>query len=501
MISGGKENTARLEPAKNGETTCRIHGTYLHSKYNPTREAEQFARVVKADFLPLCIIIIGPALSYCAPFLRKRFQNATLCAVHITEDFHQTDNLWDYSFSANKFCADALFFALGEERLCSCLVYDWQPSKNLFPDEFHHIWLEIKRAVEKSRDVLATRAFFAKRWIKNTLIFAREINHALTIVPGNSPVVVSASGPSLASSLPFFKKHRGTFFLVAVSSALKALSAAGIAPDLVISSDGGYWAKRHLDFPGEASRTVYGIETEGASPCRILAEKNVLPLCYTDGTGKKLLESIGCPYTLSERNGTVAGTALHFALALTTGNVYICGFDQAPASGFQHVQPNELEAISEKNDFRLCPKESRTTAARFSSQPSLEIYRNYFVSHSELFAERVSRLSDHFRYEFSLGRIVDISWQDFENRERKNISQRKPHFEAAHIRIPKEQRTDVLAESLADISGSDDFSAELFPLDALLAARELSCTKKTLLLNNLKKKTEDFLLECKKMLL
>ena len=65
-----------FESSKAGELTCSFQGKYLHSKYNPTNEGEKFAAGIKADFSPLCVFILEPALSYCAPFLKKRFPKA-----------------------------------------------------------------------------------------------------------------------------------------------------------------------------------------------------------------------------------------------------------------------------------------------------------------------------------------------------------------------------------------------------------------------------------------
>ena len=132
--------------AKNGDKTCIVNGKALHSKYNPSLEGEKFAESLQADFSPLCVITLEPALSYCAKNLRKRFPNAKICCIRFLEDFKDFDSAWDCVFyGANEnfrnLSAD-LYNALGEEILMSTLVFDWQPSKNIFPKENFKCWQE-----------------------------------------------------------------------------------------------------------------------------------------------------------------------------------------------------------------------------------------------------------------------------------------------------------------------------------------------------------------------
>ncbi|MDY2842484.1 MAG: hypothetical protein SOT81_00635, partial [Treponema sp.] len=199
--------------------------------------------------------------------------------------------------------------------------------------------------------------------------------------------------------------------------------------------------------------------------------------------------------------GTVAGTALEFAFSFTSSKIFLAGFDQAPAKGFQHTQPNALEIISQKNDFRLSPKETRLTKSRFGSKETLEIYRNWFASNSKRFSSRVFRISDDYDFPFSLGEIKDISWKDFEKfseksdenkSESKQNQIQKKYF---RIQIPKSERKEKIISKLRELSSSEFFIGEVFPLDFLLLKREICEEKKLELKKNLKEKTENLLKE------
>ena len=205
---------------------------------------------------------------------------------------------------------------------------------------------------------------------------------------------------------------------------------------------------------------------------------------------------------LSERNGTVAGTALCFANSITSANIYLCGLDQAPSPSFQHTQPNALETDNSQKDYRLRNTESRITSSRFNSSASLEIYRNWFISNSEHFAKRVFRLSDNYKYDFPLGKITEINWDDFAENE-QNTSSNKKICKPIILKsgtAPEKNRKSILIKKLHEISKTDTFLNEVFPMDTILIKRELSPEKKEKLKANLAEKTVNLLTECEKLI-
>lgn len=460
--------------AKNGEKTCALNGKHFHSAYNPSREAEQYVLRLEIPFNPAAIIIIEPAFSYCARFLRNRFPEAALCAIRLCADFSEYDHLWDYSFYTDTTPAlsEQLFSALGEENLCSALFFAWPPAEQIFLEKTKSAWQEIKSAVLKSRDVLATRSFFAKRWLKNTVRFCYHIRHTAIIKKGDADIVIAASGPSLTSSLPKIKEHRNEIFLIAVSSALLPLLHAKIQPDVVISTDGGWWAKKHLSAPGyDVSALVFACAAEGAVHAELAAQNTIVPLYYDDGIEKEFFTVCKINAMSATRNGTVSGTAAEFALALTSGNVYFCGLDLSPAKGFQHTQPNALELLNEAKDFRLNPKSTRMAASECASQGSLEIYRNWFAAQSERLGKRLFRLSDNYKFSHTLGKIQDITWNDFSVRHKKDgftlpkIIRTKPSANG---------RAEKLFKAIHTVFSSDKYISELCPVESMMEKRTTS---------------------------
>lgn len=401
--------------AKNNSKTCSLNGKALHSSYNPEKEAERFVSQLEIDYIPEYIIILAPALSYCAAYLRKRFPEAKLIAIHFSKQFTDTDFNWDnilyientIDFSiASKFLEDKLFSIMGEEGIAKSFFASWPASAAILKDEINLLWESIKNVVLKSRDIIGTRNYFSLRWISNSLRFFTQAKKIYGLKKISKPIIVAASGPSLKGVIEALRKYRDRFYLIAVSSALKPLLYEEIIPDLCISTDGGYWAKKHLEPLLKEKNIPLAVSAEAAIPGKILEQNPIVPLVYGDGPEAKLFEECNIKAFKAYRNGTVSGTAVQLALMLSDSHIYCCGLDLSTAKGFQHTQPNELENINCIADYKLSNKITRLTSSEQHSG-SLDIYRNWFCSRDKAFASRVSRFSTSNLKQ--LGNIEDIN--------------------------------------------------------------------------------------------
>lgn len=408
--------------AKNGELTCSIEGKFLCSAYNPSREAESFVNSIAAEIKPSIIFIIEPALSYINTFLKNRFPETKFCAIRLLDDFKDFDQLWDNVLYFNKTSdfSDLLYQSFTEEELCSSLFLEWRPACQFFQDELKSIWKDIKQTLSKSRDVLVTKSFFSARWLTNTINFLSNVNKTYKLHHTDKPVLIAASGPAIFSSIPKIIENRSKFTLIAVSSALSIMNYYKIKPDLVLSTDGGYWAAKHLDFPGiDKSDLTYAIPPEAMVSKNILQNSGLIPLTYNDGF-ENLFKINKLNFYNAERNGTVSGTALELALTLTDKEIFLCGVDLCSAKGYQHTSPNELELINSTKDFRLKTKYTRLASSEFSDSQSLNIYLNWFKSFSYKTSRKIYRISDNYQYSNNLGNIKDVNWSFFENFNYKN---------------------------------------------------------------------------------
>ena len=489
--------------AKNGEETCSIDGRFFHSAYNPSREAESFVTKLKAPFNPSLVILVEPGLSYVLPFLRGRFPRSKLACIALEKGFDSRREGWDavipYQADENSF-AESIFCAFGEELLCASLCYSLPMTEQLLDQKNMAAWMAVKKAVLKARDVLYTRSYFSRRWIKNAIRFATRIEHPCGLHAQTRPIIVAASGPSLKDSLPFLKKWRDSYFLLAVSSALSPLLAAGIKPDLTLTSDGGFWAKKHIQYPAlKDEELVFAATCEAALPSSLLEDAAIIPLTYENSIGKDLLDALSLPYGLAVRNGTVSGTACLLALSLTEKNVYLCGVDLEEATGFQHTQPNQLDIMHASKSGRISGDENRLASSQLNAG-SLAVYRSWFQSQSGQLKNRVFRLSNSYQFKHRLGEISDINWDEFEKREGKaSASDSESPFPLPAPKAERERKK-ILSDFIKKEISSPKWEKELFILESLLLERSVSDEEKESYRAQLAEKRAAFLNEIGRLL-
>lgn len=385
--------------SKNNSLTCSKDGFSLHSNYNPEAEANKFVNNIKTDFIPTNIIITGPCLPYLCDPLKSRFKNANIIAIQYTKDFSDYNSAWDKVFivDSKKTALDfqeELFSHFGEEQLFSSLFLSWKPSENPFQDEYSIAWEGIKLALDKSKSIIGTISFFNKTWLFNSLRFFKYSKNIFSLKKINHDIIITASGPSLLNQIEFIKTHKNNFFVMALSSSVCVLLKNEIIPDAILSTDGGYYAKRHLkilETKKEYQNIPIIFPPEGKLSTNLLSKNPIIPLLYTDTFEKELLSKLEIEFQFGSRNGTVSGTAVELALQLTNKNIYFAGLDLASSKGFSHTQPNALEEDDCLSDYKLKSTENRIVPSTFKNQ-SLEIYRNWFATRNEIFYKRVFRL-------------------------------------------------------------------------------------------------------------
>ena len=458
-----------ITDTKNGEKTCIANGIRLHSAYAPVKEAERFVQSLACSFEPTFVLVTEPALSYCAEPLGKRFPKAKLCAIRYTDSFSEWNGKWAkvFTYSKQGFLSEEIYAYMGEEGISSCLFASWQPSEKAFPDQNRAVWNEIKQAVVKSRNVLSTMTYFARRWTKNALRFCLFSHYNGYFQRGSCPIIVCASGKSLEGSLSFLRSFRQRFFLIALSSSLLPLYANKIKPDLILSTDGGYWAKRHLSF---ALKHFPGVPLALPAEASLYTQfflHPVVPLSYGDGCSESLLEDCGYTKTKALRNGTVSGTAAYLAMDLTSGPVFFCGLDLAPSKGFSHTQPNALESDAEPEDFRLRPMETRVLPSSFRST-ALDTYRTWFSAAD--FKGRVFRLSNSFHFSSSLGSVSDVDWDFF---KQSDSGGSKPNFVIKRQEFSIEERRSFLVKKINEHLYSDEWIKNALPSEYVVYQRSI----------------------------
>lgn len=475
--------------SKSGELTCTVDGIALHSKYNPLQEASRFVQNINCDFIPQNIVITEPGIFYSLSFLKEKFPSAKIYSIHYSlETYNKT-------LSENKILADteakannlknSLYNLLGEEGLLSTLFLSWPASGNAFKHTDLIVWKEIKASIELSRTILTTRSHFCKKWFTNCIKNITAAKNKIMFSKNNKPVIVCASGPSLNNCMQELKKCRENFFLLAVSSAALPLIKNEIIPDAIISTDGGFWAKKHLEILRKHNNIPLILACEGNCPTEVLTSNPILLLTYPDGSASELVNTMGIPGIPGLRNGTVSGTAVDFAKKITTSSVFCFGLDLAPSKGLQHTNPNQIEIINSSTDTKLKPLEKRISASRFNSS-SLEIYENWFKSLQFDYAKNVFRVSKDYSFSNKLGFITDISFESFLEKIPADKTEQKCFISEKNFKIDLNK----LKKSISEISETEEWKKEFFTAEYLTYQKEADEIRKKEVYDSILEKNE-----------
>lgn len=451
-------------PAKNNEQTVKVQNLFLHSSYNPSKEAERFVETLSLPYTPKLIIILEPALSYICPLIKNKFPGIKIGVIRYINNFENFNINFDLVLNfyehSNDF-SNYLFYKLGEELLLSTYFISWQPSAKAFQQIDNNCWLAIKSSMEQAKTLLVTRQYFEKKWLINTCNNLKYIKKTIRFSKKiDKPILIISSGPSLQPAISIIKQKRNKFFILCLSSAISVCIKNDIIPDLFMSTDGGFWAGEHLKKIIKTDVPL-AIPTEAFCKKSLLKNIRILPLKYDDGISNSFISLSGLECEHAFRNGTVSGTALQFAIEHSINMpIYFCGLDMSNQKGFQHTQPNEIELNNCTNDNYIKSKELRSIRAEFSKS-SLDIYKNWFENFN-LNGHEVYRIIDTEYKNNSLGQIKDISSQEFEKHTLKiQEKQSSELFEKIDYKFSSNKLLDYINNNC----NSEEWKKQIFPAD------------------------------------
>ncbi|MGP1594087.1 MAG: 6-hydroxymethylpterin diphosphokinase MptE-like protein [Treponema sp.] len=358
----------------------------LHSKYNPRKEAEQFAAAILGT--PPVIVITEPGESYLAAALRQMHPNAQLIAIRYSDTlFTDSDALWDAVWRpAMGNLAFFLVRRIPDEHLSAARFIAWKAADRVFPEQAEAVWRELHRGIEILKSVMCTRAFFGKRWLRNTFKNIISIRNAAVPCFGDANFIIAGAGPGLHC---LHTQSVTGFSVIAAASAYRALDYRGIQPHLCISTDAGYWAARHFDTIPPNIPAAFPLEA--AVPCQIAERNPCVLLTYGSPLEQKLFSICSTKAVAAVENGTVTGTAVDFLAAHTQSRIVLAGVDLSCSTGFAHAQPHNSILHSADTITRLQPL-AGILAAQNRHNAALETYRQWFLQLPQATANRLYRI-------------------------------------------------------------------------------------------------------------
>lgn len=350
--------------SKSGLPTLNINGYYIHSKYDPIREAVSF---VDKNFKPGHVhILFGYGLGYIADALINRFTNDDEKLIVIEPIINNINNpnkkikifiesnmdkLKDYLLSS--------FGIINNITLLCSPNYD-----KVCPEIYKQFLSVLKNKLSVDRVSENTMIKFSELWQRNYLFNLKHVVNDLSIKKlekiTSSPVVIASGGPSLTKQLPLIKKYREKFVLIASGSTINTLLSDDIIPDFVVSIDGTTRNYEHYKDLVESEITLlYGmynhykikdIFTKNAY--YFLTQRNIVLSNHLQSITNEV------PVIL-KGGGSVAHFAFSIAYYITSGPIALVGQDLAYTNNRSHAANNkgffefDEEEISKKGLIKV----------------------------------------------------------------------------------------------------------------------------------------------------
>ncbi|MDR2729609.1 MAG: DUF115 domain-containing protein [Treponema sp.] len=327
-------------------------------------------------------ILIEPGLGYIIPVLRERFPDGKIIALHADPALPGFDVP---TFRGNENIQNFLEREIQNCKAAQIRIIEWRPSLMVYGEAYLKLLSETAGFIKRIDAGLKTEKAFGGRWYKNFIRNAASVRYALLYRTMDIPIIYAASGPSLEDAIPVIREYKDSCFLIAASSAIPALAHNGINADLIITTDGGNWALRHLHhcYRDGADNTGIALNLSAALPCQYA---ETAKLIINDGSlwQSIILHELDIPSVIIPQMGTVSASAAELSLVLTSSNIYIAGMDLAVNDIRSHTRPYGFDEIFWGISSRFLPYYCQTFIRSKSIQEggSMDIYASWFKNHS-----------------------------------------------------------------------------------------------------------------------
>jgi hypothetical protein len=343
-----------------------------------------------------CFILIEPGLGYIIPVLQERFKNSKILILHV-ENSWQDIPLPDIHTITGTDTAEIHAFLethIQEINIDRIRIIEWRPSLNYYKEAYVKILSSSAAFLKRMDAEKRTTTVFGKRWVKNFFRNIGNIKYTLLYRQTEIPVIITGSGPSLEQALPVIQKTQNNCLVIAASSSIMALSSAGITADIVIATDGGCWALKHI-YPffrnyKNTNTAVFAVNLCAALPSQCT---DTAQLIINDGSFWQsiILHELALPSVIIPQKGTVTATAVELAMNLTSGNIYLAGMDFSVNDIRTHARPYGFDDLFYSRANRFIPfyTESYKRSGLLHEGGSMGIYESWFKEQLSKWQKRI----------------------------------------------------------------------------------------------------------------
>lgn len=336
--------------SKSGEQTLKINDFFVHSQYNPSREAKQIA---EKHYTPHHThIVFGYGGGYLVDALLQQFRfNEVLIVIDpllengqiIIREEHKSLPIYDQTAIGN---LEFIISRLAEKTRTTFNILCLSNYDKLFAELYKELLAKIKGIQFQNRSNDYTLLRYAKSWqvnfIKNLYHLSNDVNLGELEKIYDCPIVIASGGPSLSKQLDQLKKVRESVILIAAGSTVNSLVAADIEPDYVVSIDGGEPNFIHFkDLRLEKARIIYSMQSHPGVRKSFLKKGYCLSIKEYQGFSKYLSDQVKVDLPQLIGGGTVAHLCFTIAQYISSGPIALIGQDLAYTDNLTHASNNK----------------------------------------------------------------------------------------------------------------------------------------------------------------
>ncbi len=346
-MENDKLSPLSLIKAKEGYTLL-YRGIFLYDQFNPVSKISQKIKNIhiKPDTL---IIIPSPLLFYGVRDLHK--QLPPRCYVLCIECDNNLYNLKDHPES--QYSHDIKYiYASSPDYFINFIDTIKMPFRNIVFLPINRGYLLYKDFYLNCHDTINKSL---KHFLKNTLtlyslgqryyinIFQNMPSHAkhfdIKDLVVTAPVIVAGAGESLEESIPFLKKYRSYFKILALDTSLRTLTDSGIVPDFIIAVESQIY--NISDFHDNAFSKIPLIADMTSYPLTSRLFKGDIYYFTSGFSNSRFLDKCvitGLIPSIIPPLGSVGITAVYIALKISCFPVFYTGIDFSFTPGKTHAK-------------------------------------------------------------------------------------------------------------------------------------------------------------------
>lgn len=364
---------------KNNQFTLKENNLFLHSLYNPQREADKIIEECNNKNFDAAFFY-GFGLGYTLHSFVKKFPNKYLVIVEpspirflLALKYFDWTEIFSHNYLVCLISAPQQNVINLEEQLGidNCVFFSLPAHTQHNQQYFAELKELTKRNRNKKEINQNTQKKFAKLWTSNTWknrFFYSTLNgiQELKDCAKNKKCVILAAGPSLDEVLPYLKIIKKKSILICVDTALKSCLAVGVEPDFIILMDPQYWNSRHI--LGLKSKSSILITEIAAYPNVFRFDcKKILLTSSNYPLGKYFEQHIN-PIDALSPGGSVATTAWDFARYIGCNQIYMVALDLGFPLNKTHGKNCQFEQKVFSSNTRFDPVTNWQSNSLFSAQ-------------------------------------------------------------------------------------------------------------------------------------